>query len=69
MPEIIIFYRLADELGLLFTSFSELLTDVIKTVYKRGEWKVMVLDSLSMRMISACIKMTDLNNEGVTSEY
>ncbi|XP_075240718.1 syntaxin-binding protein 1-like isoform X2 [Convolutriloba macropyga] len=44
----------------------KLLNDVIQSVHKRGEWKVMVLDSLAMRMISACIKMTDLNNEGVT---
>ena len=50
---------------------NDVIRDTVKNHNKAAgkiEWRVLVVDSLSMKMVSACTKMHELSAEGITSE-
>ena len=55
--------------------FAEIMGDVIKATTAMNktpgklEWRVLIVDSQSMRMVSACTKMHELSAEGITSKW
>ncbi|KAG8128871.1 hypothetical protein E2320_015646 [Naja naja] len=52
--------------NLIDLHFSEILNDVIHSMKKEGEWKVLIMDHSSTRILSSCFKMSDLLAEGIT---
>lgn len=33
------------------------------------DWRVLIVDHFAMRMISACCKIHEISNEGITSKF
>lgn len=64
--------------AIIMLTFLEIMNEVIKykgpakksapgkVAAQNVEWRVLVVDKLSMRMVSACTKMHDLSAEGIT---
>ena len=52
---------------LILCFITEIMNEAIKETTRKNAWRVLVVDHLAMRMISACCKMHDITEEGITS--
>ncbi|ERE90002.1 syntaxin-binding protein 3 [Cricetulus griseus] len=54
------------ERGLKSVVWRKIKTAVFDDCRKEGEWKIMLLDEFTTKLLSSCCKMTDLLEEGIT---
>lgn len=69
--------RMNDEKSYTYFHFTEIMNEVVRykgtkssaaAAAKGVEWRILVVDKLAMRMVSACCKMHDISAEGITCE-
>jgi hypothetical protein len=59
----------------LFSVNTEIMQDVIRSNRKASgtgggtDWRILLVDQLSMRMVSACCKMHEIASEGITCKF
>ncbi|XP_003769774.1 syntaxin-binding protein 3 [Sarcophilus harrisii] len=56
----------AEERGLKSIVWQKIKTTVLDDCKKEGEWKIMLLDEFTTKLLASCCKMTDLLAEGIT---
>ncbi|KAG9483333.1 syntaxin-binding protein 3 [Eleutherodactylus coqui] len=52
--------------GLKHTVWQKIKTEVLDDCRREGEWKILLLDKFTTKLLTACCKMTDLLQEGIT---
>ncbi|XP_069593415.1 syntaxin-binding protein 3 isoform X1 [Ranitomeya imitator] len=57
---------MASDMGLKSTVWQKIKTEVLDDCRKEGEWKILLLDKFTTKLLTACCKMTDLLQEGIT---
>uniref|UniRef100_G1SIS2 Syntaxin-binding protein 3 n=1 Tax=Oryctolagus cuniculus TaxID=9986 RepID=G1SIS2_RABIT len=57
---------LATERGLKSVVWQKIKATVLDDCKKEGEWKIMLLDEFTTKLLASCCKMTDLLEEGIT---
>lgn len=57
---------MATDRGLKYTVWQKIKTEVLDDCRKEGEWKILLLDQFTTKLLTTCCKMTDLLQEGIT---
>ncbi|XP_040263363.1 syntaxin-binding protein 3 [Bufo bufo] len=52
--------------GLKSTAWQKVKREVLDDCRKEGEWKILLLDQFTTKLLTTCCKMTDLLQEGIT---
>ncbi|XP_018425016.1 PREDICTED: syntaxin-binding protein 3 [Nanorana parkeri] len=52
--------------GLKNTVWQKIKTEILDDCKKENEWKILVLDEFTTKLLTSCCKMTDLLQEGIT---
>lgn len=70
----IMFYLLADLCCFIYSFGTEIMNEVVRSKTKSDgkpgtEWRILIVDKLAMRMVSACTKMHEISAEGVTCKW
>ncbi|KAM5148316.1 syntaxin-binding protein 3 [Mantella aurantiaca] len=54
------------ESGLKKTVWQKIKTEILDDCRKEGEWKILLLDQFTTKLLTSCCKMTDLLQQGIT---
>ncbi|KAM4022770.1 syntaxin-binding protein 3 [Anomaloglossus baeobatrachus] len=57
---------MAADMGLKSIVWQKIKTEVLDDCRKEGEWKILLLDRFTTKLLTACCRMTDLLQEGIT---
>eukprot|EP00116_Pleurobrachia_bachei_P007273 sb/3467535/ len=43
-----------------------IVSDIFRPLHNKGEWKVLVVDELALKIVNSCLKLTEIVNNGIT---